>query len=87
LLPPGSGNLERPASIDIDVPVTDPSRELSEVHMRIHYHGHWLPVIVTEEKLIVSFDRGWSGAVRVGYRGDVHEMEQGEARTFAIADG
>jgi trehalose/maltose hydrolase-like predicted phosphorylase len=59
-------------------------RELSGVHMRIHYHGHWLSVIVTDQKLTVSFDRGWSPAARIGYRGQVHEMEQGEKREFAI---
>jgi trehalose/maltose hydrolase-like predicted phosphorylase len=59
-------------------------RELSEVRMRIHYQGHWLSVLATSEQLTVSFDRGWSHAVRIGYRGEVHEMEQGETRRFAL---
>jgi trehalose/maltose hydrolase-like predicted phosphorylase len=61
-------------------------RELTEVRMRIHYQGHSLSVTVNEEKLTVSFDRGWSPAVRIGFRGKVHSMEQGETREFAIAD-
>jgi trehalose/maltose hydrolase-like predicted phosphorylase len=59
-------------------------RELTGVRMRIHYHGHWLSVVLTEERLVVSFDRGWSPAARIGYCGEVHEMEQGETREFAI---
>jgi beta-phosphoglucomutase family hydrolase len=57
-------------------------RELSDVRMRVHYHGHWLSVILTDAKLTISFDRGWSPAVRIGYRGEVHEMGQGETREF-----
>jgi trehalose/maltose hydrolase-like predicted phosphorylase len=59
-------------------------RELAEVRLRIHYRGHWLSVLVTDERLTVSVDRGWSEAVRIGFRGEVHEMEQGETREFAI---
>jgi trehalose/maltose hydrolase-like predicted phosphorylase len=59
-------------------------RELSKVRMRIHYHGHWLSVVVSDETLTVSIDRGWSGAVKIGFQGSVHEMEQGETREFAI---
>jgi trehalose/maltose hydrolase-like predicted phosphorylase len=61
-------------------------RELSDVRLRVHYRGHWLTVVVGTEKLTVSFDRGWSRAVRIGYRGEVHRMEEGETREFAIQD-
>jgi trehalose/maltose hydrolase-like predicted phosphorylase len=59
-------------------------RELSDVRMRIHYHGHWLTIDLTDEKLTVSFDRGRSPAASIGYRGEIHEMEQAETREFAI---
>jgi trehalose/maltose hydrolase-like predicted phosphorylase len=67
----------------------DPSlpNELSNVRLRIHYRGHWLSVVVTDNRLTVSFDRGWSPAVRIGFRGEVHDMEQGETREFAGDDG
>jgi trehalose/maltose hydrolase-like predicted phosphorylase len=59
-------------------------RELAEVRLRIHYRGHWLSLLITDEKLTVSFDRGRSRAVRIGYRGEIHEMEQGETRGFPL---
>jgi len=58
--------------------------ELSDVRMRIHYHGHWLSLLVTREALTISFDRGSSPAVRIGFGGEVHEMRQGETRAFPI---
>ncbi|MFN2239273.1 MAG: beta-phosphoglucomutase family hydrolase [Thermoanaerobaculia bacterium] len=59
-------------------------RELTEVRMRLHYHQHWMSVLLTDDTLTVSFDRGWSPSARIGYRGEVHEMEQGETREFRI---
>ena len=58
--------------------------ELSDVQLRLHYRGHWLSLLMTDEKLTVSFDRGSSPAVRIGVRGDVVEMAQGETREFDI---
>jgi trehalose/maltose hydrolase-like predicted phosphorylase len=58
--------------------------ELSGVRLRIHYREHWLSVVITTDMLTVSFDRGSSPAVRIGYGGEVHEMSQGETREFAI---
>jgi trehalose/maltose hydrolase-like predicted phosphorylase len=52
--------------------------ELSGVRLRLHYRRHWLSVSITDDKLMVSFDRGRSHAVRIGYCDEVHEMEQGE---------
>jgi trehalose/maltose hydrolase-like predicted phosphorylase len=62
-------------------------RELSDVRLRIHYRGHWLSIVATARKLTVSFDRGWSRAVRIGVDGAVHEMEEGETREFSLGQG
>lgn len=62
-------------------------RELQDVRLRLRYHGHWLSVRVTDETLAVSFDRGGSGAAHIGFRGTVHEMMQGETRTFDLERG
>jgi trehalose/maltose hydrolase-like predicted phosphorylase len=59
-------------------------RELSSVRLRVRYRGHWLSVLVSDRTLTVSFDRGWSRRVRIGVNGEVHEMEQGETRAFAL---
>jgi trehalose/maltose hydrolase-like predicted phosphorylase len=60
--------------------------ELSGVRLRIHYREHWLSVSITTDTLTVSFDRGPSHAVRIGYCGEVHEMAQGETREFDIVN-
>jgi alpha,alpha-trehalase len=61
-------------------------RELSRVRLRVRYRGHWLSVLVSGQALVVSFDRGWSSRVRIGVRGQVHEMAQGETRRFPLGD-
>ncbi|MBE0429327.1 MAG: glycoside hydrolase family 65 protein [Thermoleophilia bacterium] len=57
-------------------------KELSYIHMHVRYRGHWLSISITQTEFTVSFDRGWSPAVRIGFRDEVHEMEQGQTRTF-----
>jgi trehalose/maltose hydrolase-like predicted phosphorylase len=63
-------------------PVLPP--ELPCVRMRIRYRGHWLAVRVTQRTLTVSFERGWSPAVRIGFCEEVHEMTPGETRQFML---
>jgi trehalose/maltose hydrolase-like predicted phosphorylase len=58
--------------------------ELSGVRMRLHYRQHWLSVSITPEKLTVLFDRGPSQPVRIGYRGEVHDMGQGDTLEFDL---
>jgi trehalose/maltose hydrolase-like predicted phosphorylase len=59
-------------------------RELSDVRMRIRYRGHWLSVRLTTDKLHVSFDRGWSDGVLIGFCGNVYAMAQGDMREFEV---
>ena len=59
--------------------------ELSDVRLRIRYRGHWLSLYLTDEKLTVSFERGWSQPVHIGFGGNVYEMVQGETREFLLA--
>jgi trehalose/maltose hydrolase-like predicted phosphorylase len=61
-------------------------RELSRVSLRIRYRGHWLSVRVTDRHLAISFDRGGPGTVRIGVRGAVHQMEQGDTCEFPLGD-
>lgn len=58
--------------------------EISDVTMQVKYRGHWLSLELTDEKLTVSFDRGWSDSVRIGFRDEVHEMMQGQTRDFPL---
>ena len=58
--------------------------ELEDVRLRVHYRGHWLSVRVTTEELTVSFDRGGTDVVNIGFRGEVYQMRQEETRTFDL---
>jgi trehalose/maltose hydrolase-like predicted phosphorylase len=66
--------------------VLDPilPEELTEVTLRIHYRGHWIFLNVGRDMLTVTLDRGWVGALRIGFRDEVHEMAEGETREFAL---
>jgi alpha,alpha-trehalase len=58
--------------------------ELADVTMRVRYRGHWLTLVITRESFQITFDRGRQPAVRIGFRGEVFEMAQGESRTFPL---
>jgi trehalose/maltose hydrolase-like predicted phosphorylase len=59
-------------------------RVLADVKLRLLYRGHWLSLLVSTRSLTLSFDRGPSGSVRIGVRGEVHAMEQGTTRVFHL---
>lgn len=58
--------------------------ELQDVRLRIRYRGHWLSLQLSHEKLTVSFDRGGSQRVKIGFRGELYEMTQGETQEFTL---
>lgn len=60
-------------------------QELSDTRLRLRYRGHWLSLRFTDEKITVSFDRGWSQPVCIGFQGEVYEMVEGETREFELA--
>lgn len=57
---------------------------IRRLRLRLRYRGHWLSVHVGRDKLVVSFDRGWSDSVRIGFQGTVHEMAQGDRQEFDL---
>ncbi|MGM0574134.1 MAG: glycoside hydrolase family 65 protein [Myxococcota bacterium] len=50
----------------------------------IRYRGQWLDFVVTHDVFSVSVSRGAAAPVRVGFRGEVHELSQGESRTWEL---
>jgi trehalose/maltose hydrolase-like predicted phosphorylase len=58
--------------------------ELADVRLRIRYRSHWISVCLTPDRLQISFDRGWSDGVRIGFCGEVHTMEQGDVKEFEL---
>jgi trehalose/maltose hydrolase-like predicted phosphorylase len=62
-------------------------KELAGIRMRLHYRRHWLSVAITDQRLTISFDRGRSHSARIGYRDQIHEMEQGETLELQLERG
>jgi trehalose/maltose hydrolase-like predicted phosphorylase len=60
--------------------------ELADVKLRLRYRGHWLSVRFEDGTLGIACDRSPSPAVKIGYRGVVHELKTGERREFALDD-
>jgi trehalose/maltose hydrolase-like predicted phosphorylase len=58
--------------------------DLSEIRLRVRYRGHWLALHLSGGTLTVSFEKGRAPAARVGFRGEVYEMMQGEQRVFPL---
>ncbi len=58
--------------------------ELPEVRLRVRYRGHWLCVSVTQERLVVRFEKGWFSPVQIGFGDQVYAMEPGDQREFLL---
>ncbi|MBX0334982.1 glycoside hydrolase family 65 protein [Pontibacter sp. HSC-14F20] len=54
------------------------------LNMQLRYRGHWLELNITRNKLIITFDRGWSKEVKVGVRGEVYTFRTGDKKEFDI---
>lgn len=54
------------------------------LNLQLRYRGHWLKVHLTTEKMMITFDKGWSKEVQVGVRGEIYTFKTGEQREFDI---
>lgn len=61
--------------------------ELDCLEFTVRYRGHWLNLNITQEVLKVTFEKGWSGPARVGFKGTVHTMAQSEQMVFELEEG
>ncbi|WP_404361780.1 glycoside hydrolase family 65 protein [Marinobacter sp.] len=59
-------------------------KELKELNFCVRYRGHWLHIQLDHEAITVSFEKGWSCAARVGFRGEVYEMCAGDQQRFSL---
>ena len=57
---------------------------LDGLRLTIRYRGHWLGLHITHDTLRISFEQGWSGPARIGFKGEVYEMEQGQDMSFRL---
>jgi trehalose/maltose hydrolase-like predicted phosphorylase len=58
--------------------------ELSELELELRYRGHRLQVIVTRDRLVVHSRPGISPPIRLGLRGEVVEMGQGDTKEVTL---
>ena len=58
--------------------------ELSGLDMRIRYRGHWVALFVTQEKIRVTLEAGWSPEVEIGFREKVYTFGEGDQKEFAL---
>lgn len=58
--------------------------QLREIRLRLRYRGRWLRLRATHDKLCVSFERGWSGSLPIGFRRTVYSLVEGEEKTFDL---
>lgn len=58
-------------------------RELSDLELQLRYRGHWLWLRLTDEKLLVSSERGCPHPVKLGFRQQVYELGADETREFS----
>jgi len=59
--------------------------ELGEIRLRLRYRGHWLQLHATHHKLTVSFEHGWFGQAKIGFRDQVHTFSEGDRREFDLS--
>ncbi|MFD2245053.1 glycoside hydrolase family 65 protein [Pontibacter ruber] len=58
--------------------------EMSSLSLQVRYRGHWISLLISKEKMTVSFDKGLSKEVQIGYRNKVYTFQTGEKREFDI---
>ena len=59
--------------------------ELGGLRMQIHYRGHNLSIRIFPGKMKVTACRAMEKPIKIGYRGDVHELEEGKTLEIAFS--
>ena len=58
--------------------------EIGCLNIQIRYRSHWLSLKLTHNKMVITFDRGWTKEVKIGVRGKVYTFATGDRREFDI---
>jgi trehalose/maltose hydrolase-like predicted phosphorylase len=58
--------------------------ELQSFRTRMRFRGHWVGVEVDRDALSVTFEPSRMDPARVGFRGEIHTLHQGETRRFRL---
>ncbi|WP_018478094.1 glycoside hydrolase family 65 protein [Pontibacter roseus] len=59
--------------------------EMPCLNLQLRYRGHWIALLLTDKKLTISIDRGWSKEVKIGVKGEVYAFRTGDKREFDIS--
>ncbi|MEJ2613422.1 MAG: glycosyl hydrolase family 65 protein [Ignavibacteriaceae bacterium] len=59
--------------------------EIKSIKLRIRYRGHWIKLNITQKKLIINFETGWSDKVNICVKNQVYSFQQGDIREFDLA--
>src|SRR3546814_19714517 len=56
--------------------------ELQGLRMKLLYHGNWLYLDISCDRLILSAPNGWGGPSRIGVRNQAHSFQAGDVLEF-----
>ncbi|MEQ8547586.1 MAG: glycosyl hydrolase family 65 protein [Cyclobacteriaceae bacterium] len=59
---------------------------IKEISIRLKYKNHWIRMNVNSEKIIISFEEGWSEKVKIGVIDEIYEFQKGVKREFSIKE-
>ncbi|GAA5033270.1 hypothetical protein GCM10011506_25280 [Marivirga lumbricoides] len=62
----------------------DLPEDIKAIAMRIKYRNHWIGIRIKDEKLLISFEEGWSDKVKIGVIDQLFDFEKGEKRKFSL---
>ena len=58
--------------------------ELGCLNFQIRYRSHWLSLQMTQEKMTITLDKGWTREVQIGVLGEVYTFQTGDQKEFDI---
>lgn len=58
--------------------------EVGCLDFELRYRSHWLSLQLSQEKMVISFDKGWTNQVQIGVLGKVYTFKPGDKKEFNI---
>ncbi|HXV80565.1 MAG TPA: glycosyl hydrolase family 65 protein [Candidatus Binatia bacterium] len=59
-------------------------KKLEGLTFKLTYRSHWLDITIRQDRMKIGFRQGWARRVKIGFRGEVYEFEQGDTKEFAL---
>ncbi|WP_299821362.1 glycosyl hydrolase family 65 protein [uncultured Pontibacter sp.] len=58
--------------------------EIGCLNLKLRYRSHWLSLELLQDKMLITFDKGWAKEIKIGVMGEVYTFRAGEKRAFPI---